>query len=109
MELYIDNAHTPHVAMCDLSAALSGTERVLQLGTADVGAKTPSFKIPLLETVVTTSKETGTSVIERVMAVHKDTKATKDIAGTAVENDSNATDCKLQLLLRSVIKPPSDM
>lgn len=36
-------------------------------------------------------------------------KASEDIAGTLVESDSDTTNCKLQLPLKQVFKPPSNM
>lgn len=43
------------------------------------------------------------------MSVHKVTKADKAMAGTDVESDSDAIDCKLQPLSKPIAKLLSDM
>lgn len=51
----------------------------------------------LQEPEVMTSKETAPLIIERVMDAHTVTEANKDMNGTVIEIDSDATEYKPQL------------
>lgn len=64
------------------------------------------FDTALPEPAAKTIKETAPSFMERVMAAHRVNKANQDVTGTVVEDDSEATDYKLQSPAKSVDMPP---
>lgn len=87
MRFTIDNARARHATRADLTIALSHPHREPHGVSIYVGAETSSLETALTEPAFTTNKETTASLLERVMAAHRVTKANKYMAGTAVESD----------------------
>lgn len=86
--------------------ALSDPKCVMHRTNVGLGAKSQCFQNAFLQPSVTTSKETVSSFTESAMAGHTVPKATEDMVGTVVGSESDATDYKLQLPSRYVVKLP---
>lgn len=74
-----------------------------------VNTNIPSFEARLPKLAATTSTDTASSFMERVMAGHTVTEANDDLAGAVFVSDYNATDYKPHPLLKSVVKWPFEM
>lgn len=72
--------------------------------TPNVGANSLSYETSLPEPAAKTARETVPSRVEPILVVHTVNMATKDVDGTAVESDSDATEHKLQPPSKSVPK-----
>lgn len=109
MELITDNACPMRVTRPDLATALSNSERVLYRANVDVGAKAPSFETVLPKPAVMASSKTAPSSLEHVMAARTIMKGNKNMAGTVVERNYDATDYNLEIAWKPVVKPSFDM
>lgn len=92
MEFSTSNPCTTAAAKSELTTALSDLKCVIHRASVDVGSKSTAVKIAFLELAVTASKETFSSFMERVIAVHTVTKANEDMNCTIVKSDSDTTD-----------------
>lgn len=91
MEFNTYDRRTIRATRSQQPATLSNLERVLHRAACDVGAKSRSYNTELTEPSVTAGKEAAPYSMKRILEVHTVIHSAKNMAGTVVDSDSDAT------------------